>query len=245
MRKYLSLALAALLACVFVPSLAAEDGPPRAVIELLERIIPEVPPDSIRPAAVDGFFEVSYDNDILYISADGRFLLRGDLYDMRTQANLTESRRAAFRLGLVNALKAEDLVVFAPKGRKARHVVYVFTDIDCNFCRQLQREMRQYNELGIEVRYLAYPRSGPDTPSYHKIVSVWCADDQLDAMARAKAGESIPAKTCPNPVLEHMQIAARVGVRGTPTFVLEDGTTLPGYVPPARLAEYLNEEFGN
>ncbi len=245
MRTLPSLVLAALLFSVFIPSLAAEDGPPRAVTELLERIIPEVPPDSVRPAAVDGFYEVSYDNDILYISADGRFLLRGDLYDMRTQANLTESRRAAFRLGLVEALKPEQLVVFAPNGGKARHVVYVFTDIDCNFCRQLQREMRQYNELGIEVRYLAYPRSGPDTPSYHKIVSVWCADDRLEAMTRAKAGEAVPAKTCDNPVLDHMQIAARVGVRGTPTFVLEDGTTLPGYVPPARLAEYLDEAFGD
>lgn len=245
MRKFPSLALAALLACVSLPSLAAEGAPPRAVTELLERIIPEASPDSVRPAAVDGFYEVSYDNDILYISADGRFLLRGDLYDMHTQANLTESRRAAFRRGLVDGLKPGELVVFAPNGRKARNVVYVFTDIDCNFCRQLQREMRQYNELGIEVRYLAYPRSGPDTPSYHKIVSVWCADDRLEAMTRAKAGEAIPARTCENPVLEHMQIAARIGVRGTPTFVLEDGTTLPGYVPPPRLAEYLDAEFGD
>jgi thiol:disulfide interchange protein DsbC len=244
MHKFLSLSVVLML-CALAWPLQADDRIPRAVTEMLERIIPEYPPDDIRPAAFEGYFEVSYGTDILYVSADGRYLLRGDLYDMRTQANLTESRRAAFRLGLVDALKPEDLVVFPAKDRKPRHVVYVFTDIDCNFCRQLQREMSQYNELGIEVRYLAYPRSGPDTPSYHKIVSVWCADDQRDAMTRAKAGEAIPQKTCDNPVLRHMELAGRVGVRGTPTFVLEDGTTLPGYVPPARLAEYLNSEFGN
>jgi thiol:disulfide interchange protein DsbC len=245
MKKPLSLILAALLACTLAWPLAAEDGTPRAVTELLERIIPESPPDAVRRAEIDGFYEVSYGTDILYISADGRYLLRGDVYDMRTEANLTESRRAAYRLGLFSALKAEDLVVFAPKGRKPRHVVHVFTDVDCSFCRRLQREMPRYNELGIEVRYLAFPRSGPDTPSYHKIVSVWCADDPLDAMTRAKAGEAIPVKSCPNPVLDHMELGIQIGVRGTPTFVLGDGTTLPGFVSPDRLAEYLNVGSGD
>lgn len=241
MRNFL-FPLAVLVLCAVTAPLQADQKIPPAVSGMLERIIPEYSPDDIRAAAIDGWYEVSYGTDIFYVSADGHFLLRGDLFDMRTQANLTESRRAAYRSDLVGALDPKDLVVFAPK-EKARHVVHVFTDIDCNFCRQLHRDMHRYNELGIEVRYLAYPRSGPDTPSYHKIVSVWCAEDQLDAMTRAKAGETPPRKTCANPVLEHLQLASAFGVRGTPTFVLADGTTLPGYVPPDRLAEYLNGEF--
>jgi thiol:disulfide interchange protein DsbC len=243
MRRVLSV-VAALSLCAVIGPLHADQKIPPGVTELLERIIPGTPPDDIRPAAIDGYYEVSFGTDILYISADGNFLLRGDLFDMRTQANLTESRRAAFRSGLISALAPGDLVVFAPK-EKARHVVHVFTDIDCNFCRQLHRQMERYNELGIEVRYLAYPRSGPDTPSYHKIVSVWCAGDQQEAMTRAKSGETPPRRTCDNPVLEHMALATRFGVSGTPTFVLADGTTLPGYVPPDRLADYLNGEFGD
>ncbi len=244
MHKLFSMTVALTL-CVVLSPLQADDKIPGAVTEMLERVIPGQSPDSIRPAAIDGYVEVSYGTDIFYVSADGRFLLRGDLFDMRTQANLTEARRAVYRLGLIDALNPKDLVIFAPKNRKPRHIVYVFTDVDCNFCRQLHHEISRYNELGIEVRYLAYPRSGPDTPSYYKIVSVWCADDQRDAMTRAKAGEKIPAKNCENPVLKHMEVANRVGVSGTPTFVLADGTALPGYVPPDRLAEYLDNALGN
>lgn len=244
MHKIISFSVA-LMFCSLTWPLSADDKIPGAVTEMLGRVIPGQSPDSINPAAIDGYFEVSYGTDIFYVSADGRFLLRGDLYDMRTQANLTESRRAVYRRGLIDELNLKDLVVFAPKDRKVRHVVYVFTDIDCNFCRQLHHDIARYNELGIEVRYLAYPRSGPDTPSYYKIVSVWCSEDQRDAMTRAKAGEMIPAKKCENPVLKHMEVANRVGVSGTPTFVLADGSTLPGYVPPDRLAEYLDNVFSH
>lgn len=229
---------AALLFGLFAANLHAQEVP-AAVSGMLAKIIPGVQPDDIRPAAVNGFYEISYGADVFYVSTDGRFIMRGDLLDMQAQVNLTESRRADFRSRLIAGLSPKELLSFAPRD-KPRHVVHVFTDIDCSFCRQLHREMRQYNDLGIEIRYLAYPRSGPDTPSYHKIVSVWCADDPHAAMTRAKAGEAIPGLSCDNPVDEHLALAESFGVRGTPTIVLQDGSTLPGYVPPARLAEYLD-----
>lgn len=222
----------------------ADDGVPSEVKRILDRIIPEFQPDDIRPAAIDGFFEVSYGADIFYVSSDGRYLLRGDLMDLETQSNLTEARRGTFRSNLMDSLASDEMVIFAP-ANGTRHVVYVFTDIDCSFCRQFHREINTYTARGIEVRYLAYPRSGPDTPSYYKITTVWCAEDQLDAMTRAKAGENLPRQDCENPVRKQMEIADRVGVRGTPTFVLADGTLLPGYVPADRLADYLDGEFGD
>lgn len=233
----------ALYACAQqgAPAETPGSGVPQAVTDTLGRIIPDESPDEIRAAPFPGFREVVYGAQILYVSDDGRYALQGDLLDLESQENITESRRSEIRIGLLEALDRDEVIVFAPEAR-ARHVVHVFTDVDCTYCRQLHREMDQYNELGIEVRYLAFPRSGVDSPLYHKMVSVWCAEDRGEAMTQAKAGAPVPSASCPNPVRDHLTLAADFGVNGTPTLVLGDGTTLPGYVAPARLAAYLDQQ---
>jgi len=119
----------------------------------------------------------------------------------------------------------------------------VFTDLDCGYCRKLHSEMAKYNELGIRVRYLFFPREGPDTESWDKAVSVWCSANRNDALTRAKKGETIKAAKCkPNPVQRDYELGQDVGLRGTPAIVLPDGDLLPGYVPPAMLAQRLAPE---
>ena len=91
--------------------------------------------------------------------------------------------------------------------------------------------------MGIEVRYLAYPRAGIGSRSYQKIVSAWCSDDPNGAITRLKAGEEIPDSTCTNPVAGQFELGGQVGVSGTPAIVLEDGRLLPGYMPAEDLAK--------
>ena len=245
MIKSLSLVSALTLAVVSLYACAepaqSKSQPPRAVTEALSRIVPNEEPGDVRAAPIAGFQEVSYGAQIFYISDDGRYALQGELLDLTTLENVTETRRAALRIGLLQALKEKDLIVFAPQG-KARHVVHVFTDVDCTYCRRLHAEIEEYNALGIEVRYLAFPRSGADTPLYDKMVSVWCAEDRHAAMTRAKAGRPVTEATCDNPVRAQLELASSFGVNGTPTLVFADGSSLPGYVPPDRLAAYLEAQ---
>ena len=135
------------------------------------------------------------------------------------------------------------MIVFAPEG-KPSYTITVFTDIDCGYCRKLHGEMAGYNAEGIKVQYLFYPRAGEGSPSFAKAVSVWCADDRRTALTDAKAGKSIPDKTCPNPVKEHLELGEKMGVSGTPAIVLENGEMVPGYIPPKRLAAMLKEKLG-
>jgi thiol:disulfide interchange protein DsbC len=222
---------------------ASAAAPPAAVTQVLEKLLPEQRPDEVRAAPLDGFYEARYGADIFYISADGRYALHGDIVDLGQEVNLTENRRAEIRKGLLGKLDGESAIVFAPHG-KARHVVYVFTDVDCAYCRHLHSEIAQYNARGIEIRYLAFPRSGVDTPSYDTMVSVWCSADRQAALTRAKLGQKIKPASCDNPVREQMALGEQFGVSGTPTLILPDGSALPGYVPPAQLAAYLDEQFG-
>jgi thiol:disulfide interchange protein DsbC len=126
-------------------------------------------------------------------------------------------------------------VVFPADG-EMRAIINVFTDIDCGYCRQMHRDVAHLNALGIEVRYLGYPRAGIGSSSFDKLVTAWCADDQQDAMTRLKAGEHVEPRTCPNPVAEHYALGDRVGVTGTPSIILMDGRMIPGYLPPEDLA---------
>ncbi len=177
---------------------------------------------------------------MLYGTRDGRYLFAGDLYQLGDSdlINLAELRRGVQRRALINEVDLKDMVIFAPaQGTKA--VIDVFTDVDCAYCRKLHKEVPRLNELGIEVRYLAFPRKGVGSEAYYKMVSTWCADDRQEALTQSKAGKSIPTKNCDNPVADEYALGHEVGVTGTPAIVLEDGSLLPGYMPAEKIAEIL------
>jgi thiol:disulfide interchange protein DsbC len=223
------------------PLMATAKGTPeQAIKEALAPILP-AGPESIRPTQIKGLYEVSVGTQIVYVSADGRYVLQGDLIDLKKQENVTESRRAESRKGALKAVDKDSMITYSPKG-KVKHRIMVFTDIDCPYCRKLHKEVGKLNELGIEVDYLAFPRAGLGSPSYDKAVSVWCADDRQKAMNDAKNKGIIKPKTCDNPVKAQMELGDRIGVRGTPAIFLEDGTMLPGYMPAERLANMLDKK---
>ena len=146
----------------------------------LAELLPDQKPDSIGLSPIPGYFEVSYGTMIFYISKDGRYMLQGDVVDLSVEKNLTEDKRGQLRLKLLSTVPADGAIAFEPK--QLKHTVTVFTDIDCGYCKKMHSEIAQYNQLGINVRYLAFPRTGIDSPSYDKAVSVWCAKDRNQAM---------------------------------------------------------------
>jgi len=201
------------------------------------KIIPGKNPDSIKASEMDGLYEVTYGLEVFYVSADGRYLLNGNLIDLEQGKDLTEGKRAVGRLRLVDSVDENKMIVYSPK--KVKHTITVFTDIDCPYCRRMHQEMAELNELGIEVRYMFFPRAGLNSKSYKKAVAVWCADDRRQAMTDAKAGKAVPEKQCDNPIDEHMTLVEKLSITGTPTSVLEDGEVIPGYIPAARLITML------
>lgn len=173
----------------------------------------------------------------IYATLDGKYILSGDLYQLDPEVvNLAEGRRSLRRAELMAKVPAEELVVFSPEG-ETKTFINVFTDVDCGYCRKLHQEVPELNARGIEVRYLAYPRAGFNTPTYDKIVSAWCAKDRQTAITTLKQGDDIPARQCENPVESHYQLGQQVGVTGTPAIVSASGMLLPGYMPADKLAD--------
>ena len=230
--------LAALLACAgYLPAQSAEDVPP-ALSARLALLVPDRQPDHVAETALPGMYEVRYGSVVVYLSDDGRYMLRGDLVDLESGHNVTETARSHARAEIVGALGESNMIVFAPQ--TAKHTVTVFTDVDCGYCQRLHRQMADYNRLGIEVRYTAFPRAGIGSGTYDRMVSVWCASDQQAAMTDAKAGRAVEAARCDNPVSAQYEAGRAIGVRGTPSIVLESGEMIPGYVEPQELLDRLN-----
>ena len=133
------------------------------VTKVLSTLMPNAKPDSIADSVMPGMYEAIFGPQVIYISKNGRYILEGDLYDLNTRTNLTEGKRRVGRAKIVNNLDANAMIIFSPK--KVKYTITAFTDIDCGYCRKMHKRMAEYNELGIEFRYLAYPRSGVGSPS--------------------------------------------------------------------------------
>jgi len=219
-------------------SVADEKAEISAIKKVFSQILPDSKADIISPSAIGGIYEVVYGAQVLYMSSNGRYVFQGDLIDLQTRKNITEGTRSVQREKLVKNIEDNTSIIFTPKDVK--HTITVFTDIDCGYCRKLHREINQYTDLGIKVRYLSFPRSGVNTKSYHKAVTVWCSDDKQKALTDAKAGVEQAKKECSNPIVEHMKLAEQFGVSGTPTIVFDNGEVVPGYVPAARLSRMLD-----
>jgi thiol:disulfide interchange protein DsbC len=209
--------------------------------ELASRYVGLNPAD-VHDGPFPGLYEVLFDGYISYVTTDGRYLIRGDILELPSQANLTEKRRAQNRAALLTKIDPADEIVFAAKG-PAKYRVIVFTDVDCGYCRQFHRQISRVNDLGIEVRYVSYPRTGPLTESWSKAEGVWCATDRNTALTQAKLGAPVaPPENCSsNPVASEYELGRRIGITGTPSIYSETGVELGGYLPPEQLLAALQQ----
>ncbi len=206
----------------------------------LAKNFPEAAKGTLRPSPVPGFYELMLNAQVYYVSADGKYLVLGDLIDIATRSNLTEAARQKQAGKLLGEVADGDAIVIAPE--KPRHSITVFTDVDCPYCARFHQDVPELNRLGIKVRYLMYPRAGIGSETYRRSVSVWCAADRAKAIGIAKSGGKLDAKDCRNPVERHYRLGERLGINGTPTIFLENGKKIPGYVPAAQLAAIIDQQ---
>lgn len=231
---------AALFACGFLLTTQAAwaEGEGNSVVEdKIRTLVPNAKTIAVSETPIDNILQVQINSDIVYVSNDGKYLLQGQIMDIETRANITDQAMSGIRQGLLADLNPDEQITFAPE--KAKYDLLVFTDIDCGYCRKLHDQMEGYNEEGIAIHYMAFPRAGVGSASYDKFVSVWCADDQKSAMTLAKNGDEPEEQKCPNPIADQYELGRELGVTGTPALLTADGTLIPGYMPPAQLRQRL------
>src|SRR5271170_5960177 len=212
---------------------------PRAA--LLKLLPAGVKLDDLRPSPLPGIYEFVQGAEVSYLTADGKYFIDGNLYDMKSRENLTEELRTHARVALINAVPESQMLIFSPANPK--YTLTVFTDVDCQYCRKLHREIAELNRLGVRVRYMFFPRTGPGTESWRKAEVVWCSADRNEALTRAKTGAQLDmSKTCDaTPVAREYALGQSIGVRGTPAIVTENGDYIAGYMEPRELLQQIKD----
>jgi thiol:disulfide interchange protein DsbC len=233
-----------LLACMATTVLGAQTASPEAAAQAaikatIAKKFPDINIDVVRPSPMKGVYEVVMGADTAYVSADGKFLIAGDLYEIETRTNLTEAGRQKTRVEALAKLDERDMIVFKPT--TVKHTITVFTDVDCGYCRKLHSEVKQLTDLGIKVRYLAYPRAGPNTEDWRKMEAVWCAKDRNNAITEAKAGREVKSAQCSAPVAKQFKLGEQMGVRGTPAIFTAAGDYIGGYLTPGQMLKELDK----
>jgi thiol:disulfide interchange protein DsbC len=242
----LSLTLATTLAAIFLSAASADESAtkiPAKADDLRAQLAKKVPgakPEDVRATPIPGMYEISIGTSTAYITADGKYLISGDLFEVDSKTNLTEERRTQVRTKMIAAISDSDTIVFGSATPK--HTITVFIDVDCGYCRKLHSEMAELSKLGIRVRYTAYPRSGPGSSSWVKMETVWCSKDRRTALTRAQLDQDIGTAKCgATPVASQYKLGGDLGVNGTPAIFTEQGDYIGGYLPPQKLLAYLDE----
>lgn len=243
-RIPLTLCIAATLG---VSTAGAESADATAIREKLLTRLPGLSISAVTPTAVTGVYAVETDNGetrkTLHVVDGGSHVIAGDLYALASGGpfNRTEARREIRRRELLNALDPTDAIVLPAIGTR-RAVLHVFTDVDCPHCRAFHADVPTLNDLGIEVRYLAFARAGPDSETAERMAWAWCSEDPGAALTALKRDDAIPAASCDDPVATQFELARQVGIEGTPTSVAESGRLIHGHVHPAEMAVRLGLE---
>ena len=211
--------------------------------ENLSEMLPEsIEIISIEETDIEGYLEVNLKGiEPLFVSKDGKYLVSGDIFEITDKGliNKSEARRNYLRKTTLGELDKSEFITFQPK--KVEHSIFVFTDVDCGYCRQFHGQINDYLDLGIQVNYLAFPRSGVDSDSYNKIASAWCSSQPHEAITELKLGYEIKENVCSNnPVEKHFNLGNSFGVSGTPSIITSEGRLIPGYIPPEDLIGLLS-----
>lgn len=184
----------------------------------------------IQSSPIKGLRTVISDQGVFYAEDGGEYLLQGNIYKLSDKGISNISNNVL--MDKLNALTSE-MIVYPAKNEK--HVVTVFMDITCHYCHLLHQQIKEYNDLGITVRYLAFPRGGVETKTASQMEAIFTAKDPAFALNEAENGNLPKELKTPNIVKKHYNLGIQFGVNGTPTIVTSKGEIIGGYLKPREL----------
>ena len=228
MKKFLVITL------IFITNIVFADV--GMIVNKLKPYFPEIKAENISTSVLDGYYEVVLTDpwiDVMYISMDGKYVIQGAVTDLELMTNISTNRINSIKREILESISDNDKIIF--KAENEQYVVHIFTDVDCPYCAKLHADMQELNALGITVKYLASPLEQLHPNAQSAMEKIWCAEDRALAIHNYKTsrGRDLPdSPECVNPVAEQLAISKQLGVNGTPSIFFENGTNLPGYLPP-------------
>ena len=190
----------------------------------------------IKSSPIEGLKTVFTEEGILYVSTDGKYILHGKLYEISGKGIVDVMGKTLFEK--LNGYK-DEMIIYPAKNEK--HVVTVFMDITCHYCHKFHEQIQGYNDLGITVRYLAFPRNGMNSKAAKQMETIFTAKDPVFSLNEAEKGNLPTELKTPHVVKKHYDLGVQFGVSGTPSIITSEGEVIGGYLPPKELLAALEE----
>ena len=212
-----------------------------SVLENLKKILPQgLNINFYEESEIENFYVVNVaNNQILYVSNDFKYVFAGDVISLDNGApsSLNELYQAKLVKQVMSLLEDTRTINFTAENEQ--HLIKVFTDISCGYCRLLHSQIDDYLALGISIEYYGFPRDGLQTQVFEDMQSAWCSDDPKLSITKLKAGDDVVEKTCQNPIQMHYEYGQLLGITGTPSIFLNNGQKLSGYIPASELIKII------
>lgn len=211
------------------------------VLRTINKKYPGITVTSISKASVGNMYEVIMGKNIAYVDTAADQFLFGHIFDMKTQQDVSQAKLDELskveweKLPLKNAIK-----VVRGKGTR---VFAVFSDPDCPYCKQLEKNLNELDDYTMYVFLNPLEEIHPQARSHSN--SIWCSKNPAVVWHEFMAnGTSLPTvKTgCAAPVSENIALGQSIGVQGTPILFRKDGKSLPGAAPSASIENFIGGE---
>lgn len=219
-----------------------------AIKQLLATRYPNTKFTNIQRSPMPGVWEVWMGNNVAFITDDARYFIFGHMYDMATQTDLTANKREQLLVAQADqkpqisfdALPL-DQAIKTVRGDGSRKVA-VFSDPDCPYCKQLELELANVDNVTIYTFLFPLPSLHPQAVT--KANAIWCSPDAAKAWQAFMLKDKLPKNpaNCPTPVRSNMELAERYGIQGTPYLVFGNGSKVAGALTVDAIEAYLNRQ---
>jgi thiol:disulfide interchange protein DsbC len=226
----------ALAGPVFAQDAADRDA--AAVKTLLEAKFPGATITNVSKSPYFGLYEVLFDDRIVYTDAKVTYVMVGSVFNADTKENLTDTRFRKLTRVPWDALPL-NLAFKRVRGNGSRRLA-IFADADCPFCKKLEGDLRNIDDVTIYTFLFPIGELHPDAA--RKSAILWCAPDKAKAWDEFFASGKLPNNKgdCATPIGETAALGQRLHVTATPTLFFADGSMVPGAIPLKQLEQEIN-----
>ena len=212
-------------------------SPAPDVLLTLQKAYPKTQFRSVTTTTVPGVYEVVMGKTVAYVEGTGRYFFFGNLFDMTAQQDLTAPKIAQLSAVNTKTLPLADAIKMV-KGQ-GRRTLYVFSDPDCPFCKELERTLAKLDDVTIYT--FAFPLASLHPDATRTAEQIWCAPDRAKAWEAALLRNELPSAPgkCDNPIARNLALGQALDINGTPTLISQDGRKQAGALGEATLNAFL------
>lgn len=179
---------------------------------------------------IPGIYEIHAGSQVHYYAKEQNILIFGQLYSA-AGVNLTEASKQKAVMSRIGSLPLKSAIQVS----KGKIPLIEISNPDCGYCKKYEQWITKMSETYSIERKVVFMDTDMFPQAAPKIKAVICAKDQAKAYHQMMTGgasqKDSDCSKAKNILQQHKDITEGLGVQGTPSFLLPDGSVIVGFKP--------------